>query len=214
VLNTFQVRKFLSRPNSPRLFEPGYSNSGNNQFFLTGKTGATNSSSTANILTSYTCIIIRRVYCGTATLSLLGHSLNPSYYLTFNRPNTVVFPRCRPDVVYLFGMQIPGGLVGIASGLRLDNRWIGYRLLAGLKKSYITQSVQTFCGTHTFWRELEAVLPGTRRLGPKTFYLPAFIAETKDARSFNSTFHPSLRVWWSVLQWGFLSLALFTADAQ
>jgi hypothetical protein len=150
MLNTVQVRRFLSCPNSPRPFRPGYSNSGNNQFFLTGKTGATNSSSTANILTSYTRIIIRRVYCGTATLSPLGHSLNPSHYLNSQSAKYVVFSRCTPDVVYLFGMQIPVGLVGIATGLRLDNRRIEYRLLAGLKKSYNTRSVQSFCGTHTF----------------------------------------------------------------
>jgi hypothetical protein len=150
VLNTSQVRRLLSCPNCPRPFRPGYSNSGNNQFFLTCKTCATNSSSTANILTSYTRIVIQRVYCGTATLLPLGHSLNPSHYLNFQSAKTVVYSRCRPDVVYLFGMQMPGGLVGIATGLRLDNRRIGYRLLGGLKKSYVTQGVQTFSGTHTF----------------------------------------------------------------
>lgn len=45
---------------------------------------------------------------------------------------------------------MPGSLVGIATGLRLDKRRIGYRLLAGLKKSILPRASIPFVGlTHS-----------------------------------------------------------------
>lgn len=65
------------------------------------KTGAANSSSTANILTSYTRVVIQRVYCGTATLLPLGHSLNPSHYLNFQSAKYISFFKVQTCCVFV-----------------------------------------------------------------------------------------------------------------